>query len=318
MGYISWTKTWTSGDDGSILTGAQIGQLQADIAAILNGGITNVNVGASAAIAESKLAFDTSAGHNHDGSNSKTISATNVLASSTLKGAILKWLSTTTCKATSGSIVINGVLYSRTSDSTTRDISVDADYIGGISSRGTSKWLYVYAYNDTGTSWDIKFSASAPQYSNCGTDTSDILRFRQISSVWYRCIGAIYLNATGSGEITAFTQYGDWVNYDVAIEELTTGSAASWTDVDCSSSIPVFSTLGNFYLYAVDSNTTGWYLRRNGVSAATGCFTFNGEVIGQSAIIFPTDSSQIIEYVSAGSGGTLSISVLGYYMGGLR
>ena len=36
MAYVVWTKSYSSGDDGSILTGAQLGNLQADIAAVLN------------------------------------------------------------------------------------------------------------------------------------------------------------------------------------------------------------------------------------------------------------------------------------------
>jgi hypothetical protein len=73
MGNISWTKSWSASDNGSVFGGADIGNIQNDITTVVNGGITNANINASAAIAESKIAFDTSTGHDHDGSNSKRV-----------------------------------------------------------------------------------------------------------------------------------------------------------------------------------------------------------------------------------------------------
>lgn len=57
MGYISWTKSWSATDDGTIFTGTHLSNLQSDITNIINGGITNTNISATAAIAYSKLAL---------------------------------------------------------------------------------------------------------------------------------------------------------------------------------------------------------------------------------------------------------------------
>lgn len=73
MGNIAWTKGWSSADDGTILAGADLQNIQNDITAVINGGISNVNVASDAAIGESKIDFDDTSGHDHDGSNSTAI-----------------------------------------------------------------------------------------------------------------------------------------------------------------------------------------------------------------------------------------------------
>ena len=55
MAYIVWTKAYSASDEGSILYAVNLGSLQADIAAVINGGITDINISASAAIQASKV-----------------------------------------------------------------------------------------------------------------------------------------------------------------------------------------------------------------------------------------------------------------------
>jgi len=63
--------------DGVIPTAAQFNGDFDTIYSEFNGSITNANVSASAAISESKIAFNTSTGHDHDGTDSKSIALTN-------------------------------------------------------------------------------------------------------------------------------------------------------------------------------------------------------------------------------------------------
>lgn len=60
--------------DNTIPTASQFNGDFDTIYSEFNGNITNANVSASAAIAESKIAFNTSTGHSHNGSDSKLIS----------------------------------------------------------------------------------------------------------------------------------------------------------------------------------------------------------------------------------------------------
>lgn len=70
MATITKSKTWADNENVTYT------DLNANFDGIYNdhnGGITNANISASAGIVESKLALNTSTGHNHDGINSKSI-----------------------------------------------------------------------------------------------------------------------------------------------------------------------------------------------------------------------------------------------------
>lgn len=70
MGIITLPNTISDGNTGSAAP------VMANFTTIyneFNGNIDNDNIDASAGIAESKLAFDTTSGHSHDGSDSKLI-----------------------------------------------------------------------------------------------------------------------------------------------------------------------------------------------------------------------------------------------------
>lgn len=222
MGNISWTKSWSASDNGTVLGGADIQNIQNDITTVVNGGITNANINASAAIVESKLAFDTSAGHTHDGSDSRLIAASNTHY---LKGCELVYATAATLTVNPGVLELNGSVYSRVASSTTMNMATGAHWVYG--SEPVSGWVYIYAYNDATTSWDVKLSTQAPAYYNCDTDnTTGTLRYRDYSDVWYRCIGRCYNNE--DGHITAFTVEnwyhgtGKWGSWTVADKEANT------------------------------------------------------------------------------------------------
>jgi hypothetical protein len=223
MGLIYWTDSLVNGDN---VTQSHITTLKNDITAIVNGNITNSNVNASAAIAESKLAFDTTSGHDHDGTDSKAISLGSYLRSY-IWGCELVWVSVATVKATAGILELNGSVYSRTADSTTLDMTNGAHWLNG--SEAANMWAYVYAYNSSGTSWDIKFSNEAPQYSNCGTSTSGPLIYRSYSSVWYRCIGRVRNDA--SSNLIRFKQDKDLIITTDA-QSFACGTSAAFAETD--------------------------------------------------------------------------------------
>lgn len=70
MGTITRGYTYTA---GNTITAAQNEANETTIYNEFNGNIDNDNIKSSAAIAESKIAFNTSAGHDHDGTDSKKI-----------------------------------------------------------------------------------------------------------------------------------------------------------------------------------------------------------------------------------------------------
>jgi len=191
MGSITWSKSWSASDNGSIFAGADIQNIQNDITTVVNGGLTNSNINASAAIVESKIAFNISSGHDHDGTDSKLISASNTHF---IKGCEVEWVSAATVKVQPGVLELNGTVLSRVAYSTTLNLATAGHWVSG--SEGASAWYYIYAYNDSGTSWDVKLSDEAPAYYDCDVaDASGFLRYRDYSDVWYRCIGKFYNNS---------------------------------------------------------------------------------------------------------------------------
>ena len=70
MGVITRTYTYTA---GNTITAAENEANETTIYNEFNGNIDNANIKSSAAIVESKIAFDTSGGHSHDGVDSKLI-----------------------------------------------------------------------------------------------------------------------------------------------------------------------------------------------------------------------------------------------------
>jgi len=77
MGVITLPTTFS---DGNALTSAQLNGDFTTIVNEFNGNIDNANIKAAAAIAESKIAFDHTSGHKHDGSDSSKIAVNRAYA----------------------------------------------------------------------------------------------------------------------------------------------------------------------------------------------------------------------------------------------
>jgi hypothetical protein len=208
-----------------------------------------------------------------------------------------------------GVIEINGTVYSRTASSTTMNLATAGHWIASTSEPANG-WVYVYAYNDSGTSWDVKLWTQPPLYYNCNvSNTTGILRYRDSSDVWYRCIGAV---RNISSDILKFYQLGDAVYYPAPPQALDNGTQTTWTDLDLSTWVPPFSQLVYIWSFIV---ATALFYRTNGEST-TYPRAYNSNTHPQLWI--PTDSSQIIEQKQTATAGDLDVYVLGYSMGGIR
>jgi len=176
MGNISWTKSWSSSDDGSILDGDDLKNIQDDIVAVINGAITNVNINAAAAIAESKIAFDTSTGHDHDGTDSKTMAIGNcsdVTITSIANGEILTYNSSTEVfENTTPAMPTGGIVIWTTATAPTGFLLCDGDEI----SRSTYATLFA-VIGETYGAGDGSSTFLIPDMIGrvaVGTDTGDV------------------------------------------------------------------------------------------------------------------------------------------------
>jgi hypothetical protein len=191
MGNITWTKSWSSSDNGTVFGGADVQNIQSDITSVVNGNITNANVNASAAIAESKVAFDNSAGHGHNGTDSKRITMKHYIA-----GGKITRVDTNNITVGPTTIDIGGTQLISVAASSNIDVG-GANYItpsgGAAGSEPADGPVYVLAYNNSGT-LAFKLCDVAPTLSyNDDTTAEYPLRYiKDSSSVYYRYIGVIH------------------------------------------------------------------------------------------------------------------------------
>lgn len=187
MGRINWTKTFKRSDDGSALSGADLGNIQTDITDVVNSGISNVNISRKAGIVESKIAFDTSSGHDHDGENSALTSGfTGIKDLEGREGLRVEYNAADSVTVTAGSIMINETLYTETSANTVSNSNFDT----------ASSYIYIYCYNNSGSLGFID-DGNPPNLTNFAQDTDgDIFRYRVINisgtDTVCRCLGSIY------------------------------------------------------------------------------------------------------------------------------
>lgn len=125
----------------------------------------------------------------------------------------------------------------------------------------------------------------------------------------------------GSANILPFVQTGNSstrrVTYDDVISVLSSGNDTSFTDVDCSASIPSTATslLLECDFTPNDQATSFLRLRRNGSSSATGSAQVKGEVnavVSKDQVFVPVDSNGIFEYLVVSASDSADISISSY------
>lgn len=301
-----FSKVWSASDDGQILYGADLGAIQDVLDDLFAAGITNSHIASNAGIAESKLAFsNNAAGHVHDNSSSGGSYA--IIPHYRFK-ADLFWNSVSSVYAKPGVIEINNKLLIRTTNSTTRTDTTDGDWVDGSNAAAISTWYYVYAYNDSGVSWDIKYSESAPNASDTAGNANGDFIYRSFSGVWHRCLQAVRNDA--GGDLIAFYSKGPMVIYDTWTTVLSAGTQVIFTDIDCSTVIPAVSTRGLFVLELTGTIMQG-HIRPNG-SASTDGNRYDADDQHTVDVWCDTDSSQVVEYKIV-SGTSLDVHVKGYW-----
>lgn len=167
--------------------------MQGDITTVVNGGLTDSNFAGAAALVESKLAFDTATGHDHDGSNSKAISTANV--KHFRKGLTLSGDDDANVVVDPGSIEIGGTTLTAVAASGDIAIATAANWVNGAAT--ASSWCYVYVYNNSGAV-GYKFSNEAPDLSYTDDTAAEFpLRYQAYDGIYYRCVGCVFIDAAG-------------------------------------------------------------------------------------------------------------------------
>lgn len=151
----------------------------------------------------------------------------------------------TTIHAEPGNLSIGNTIYSRTADTSTKSIATGTNWIEA-SVPSTNTGFYVYAYNDSGSSWDIKFSSADPVYSDTSSNTGGILRYYTTGGTNYRAIGWAYKSADNV-QTYHYSNFNDGLVYDtIEFNDSTVVSTASTSFVnDIAVPKQQFYTTGN-------------------------------------------------------------------------
>src|SRR3990167_7024976 len=187
MARFSWTTPWTTNtDDGGTkaLTAQDIADFQDNCNTVVDS-LADENFHEQAGIVESKVSFDASTGHNHDGTDSRLI---RTIAREYRSGCQVKVTGDGQIIVRAGQIDLNGTLRNLTTD-TTLDLSTTTNWITDTE-ESSSEQVYVYAYDNAGT-LTYKLSDDAPNA--LGTD--DVYRYRVYSGTTYRCVGGAFTDA---------------------------------------------------------------------------------------------------------------------------
>lgn len=308
---ISWTKLWSAADDGSPYSGSDIGIMQNDIntqAVTLTGNqtITGNNIFSGTTTFSGTIVGIT-------GSSAHNIT----------RGFELVWKSTTVVTVNAGTLYHGTTQVNKTAN-VDLDITLAADAIDGATAQqATSCWRYVYC----DASGNLKLWSVAPDKSDTAGNTAGTkyYYYYAATTTYYRCLGAIRLNATGSGEIDKFFQQGNYIAWDIPVAITTVLSAGAWSGaISCAAAMPVISNYAMFGFYG-ESNAAGYtsacLIRSNGSTFSTS--PQNGVSLRHSAgganqgggLLFSfVDSSQQINHQEAASTESAAINLLSYYI----
>lgn len=114
---------------------------------------------------------------------------------------------TATMHVEPGSVAIGTTIYSRVSDTSSRNIATGTNWIEASKPFSAGK-IYVYAYNEGGTSFDFKYSSADPVYSDTSSNTAGVLRYYTSGGTTYRAIGWAYMSADAI-QTYAFGNFSD-------------------------------------------------------------------------------------------------------------
>lgn len=134
----------------------------------------------------------------------------------------------------------------------------------------------------------------------------------------YLRVGTVLTN--GSAQILPFFQSGNgltrFMMYDTPIQELSNGTATTFTDVDFSSSVPDTATwLLLEGAQTPNSAANTLFLRRNGSGATNGSARIAGQVAAVEIVDqvwVPCDSGAIVEYKVSNGSDSADVFLVGY------
>lgn len=99
--------------------------------------------------------------------------------------------STTATHIEPGSIAIGTSIYTTTADSSSKSVGTAGNWIEGSAPNIKNLKFYVYAYNNSGSQFDFKYSSADPVYSDSSSNTGGTLQYYTTGGTTYRAMAWI-------------------------------------------------------------------------------------------------------------------------------
>lgn len=125
-------------------------------------------------------------------------------------GATVSRDTATTMHVEPGEFSIGNTIYSRTTDTSSKELATSTNWIEGAKPFSAGG-IFVYAYNDAGSSWNFKYSSADPVASDSLGNANGVLRYYSDGGTTYRAIGWAYMSAD---QITAYN-FGNFKDTNV-------------------------------------------------------------------------------------------------------
>lgn len=161
MGTVTKPNTYTA---GNTILASEVNANEDTLYTLVNGNIENANIKSSAGIVESKIAFDTSSGHSHDGTDSKAIPKGFVF---TVTGTLTTGTSVAPALVAMATQTISKVYVNVKTANTGADLIID------VNKNGTSIWATTQANRATIT--DGSTSGTQTSFDTTSLSEGDIL-----------------------------------------------------------------------------------------------------------------------------------------------
>lgn len=197
---ISWTKTWSASDDGSVLSGGDIGVIQADVAA------GTVNLSGAQTVAGVKTfsdipvlpATDPTSDNQPTRKAYVDAQATSVALDMVIHGLEVTWASATTVSVYSGALYHGTTRINKTT-STTLTLATAGDWYDGNthSYAGGAGWCYIGI--DSSSNIKLLHTNAADKADTDGNTAGTKLYYYYTSgTIYYRVLGAAWINTSNN------------------------------------------------------------------------------------------------------------------------
>ena len=127
-------------------------------------------------------------------------------------GAFVSIDSTTTAHVEPGQVAIGSAYYTNIADTSTKSVATGTNWIEGSAPNIKNLRFYAYAFNNSGTAFDFKYSSADPVYSDTSLNTAGTLRYYTTGGTTYRALAWISGDTSSTISGSAMGQIKDTSN----------------------------------------------------------------------------------------------------------